>query len=161
MRSLWEKGNPDALLKQETMLFAYKCLLTDMEYPNPEPVKMTQPDLPKLKNNDQRKEFIDNYSSWPVWIDQKLTGERYYRYDLTDKVAMVVKVSQKHDRESYKELKTIGYGAEQYYLVGVSFEYSVKGSTFKEDSTRTFYECGTNKSTLVEYLKDFQKGQVN
>lgn len=122
---------------------------------------LPRPDLPKLKNNDQRKEFIDNYSSWPVWIDQNLTGERYHRYDLTDKVAMVVKVNLKHAWENYKETKTLEYGAEQYYLIGVKSEYSVKGSSFKEDDTRTFYECGTNKSTLIEYLKEFQKGQVS
>lgn len=119
--------------------------------------EVVQPELIILKNNDQRKDFIDNYTSWPVWIDQELTGERYYRYDLLDKAAIVVKVSRKHAWKSYKEIKDYEYGAEQYYLLGVKSDWSQKGTKFTVDDSRTFYECNTNKSALVEYLKEFQK----
>lgn len=124
----------------------------------PEHVKPAQPELPILKNNDQRKEFINAYEAWPIWIDQKETGERYYRYDLSDKVAMVVKVSWKHSWKSYKKSKDYEYGAEQYYLLGVKSECSANlRSIYVEDETRTFYECSTNMTALVEYLKEFQK----
>lgn len=118
-----------------------------------------QPELPILKNNDQRKEWIDKFESWPVWIDQTETGEKYYRYNLTDKVAIVVKVSKKHayDHTRYKELKDYEYSAEQYYLLGIKYEYGVKGLTFKDEDSRTFYECNTNKTTIVDYLKVFQR----
>lgn len=119
--------------------------------------EVVQPELPILKNNDQRKEFIDAYETWPVWINQTETGEKYYRYNLTDKVGIVVKVSRKHSWEHYKETKDYIYGAEQYYLLGVKSEWSQKGSKFVEDDSRTFYECNTNKSALTEYLKEFQK----
>lgn len=117
-----------------------------------------QPELPILRNNDQRKEFIDTYMTWPIWIDQSLTGEKYYRYNISDKVAMVVKVSLKHEWKNYKESKDLEYSAEQYYLLGIKSEWNQKGSSFIEDSSRTFYECSTNRSTLVEYLKEIQKG---
>lgn len=116
-----------------------------------------QPELPILKNNDQRKEFIDDYNTWPIWIDQKETGERYYRYDFTDTVSMVVKVNLRHSHENYKETKEHEYAAEQYYLLGIKYEYGLKGSLFIENDTRTFYECSTNKSALVDYLKVIQK----
>lgn len=126
--------------------------------PEPELEKQEQPELPLLKNNDQRKEFIDAYEAWPVWIDQKETGERYYRYDLSHKVAMVVKVSWKHSWGNYKESKDYEYGAEQYYLLGVKSEWSANArSVYVEDETRTFYECSTNMTALVDYLKEFQK----
>lgn len=112
-----------------------------------------------MKNNDQRKDFIDSYDSWPIWIDQKETGERYYRYDLSEKVAMVVKVSWKHSWGNYKESKNYEYGAEQYYLLGIEYEWHNGKNTYKEDETRTFYECSTNKSALVDYLRDFQKNK--
>lgn len=115
-----------------------------------------QPDLPLLKNNDKRKEFINAYQTWPIWIDLKETGERYYRYDITDNVAIVVKVSLKHAWEGYRESDKINYGAEQYYLLGIKINYSTK-TVFTEDDTRTFYECATNKTALVEYLKNIQK----
>ena len=116
-----------------------------------------QPELPVLKNNDQRKEWIDNYITWPVWIDIPHTGEKYYRYDLTNKVAIVVKVRRKHAYAGYKETKDYEYGAEQYYLLGIKSEWSQKGTKIVVDETRTFYECNTNKSALVDYLKDYQK----
>lgn len=115
--------------------------------------------LPTLKNNDQRKEWIDSYNSWPVWIDLPHTGEKFYRYDLTNKIAITVKVSKKHGWENYKESKELEYGAEQYFLLGVKSEWSQKGAKYTIDDTRTFYECNTNKSTLVDYLKEFQKGE--
>lgn len=117
----------------------------------------TQPELPILRNNDQRKEFIDNYTTWPLWIGQKLTGERYYRYDLSDKVALVVKVSKKHTYESYKETRKIEYGAEEYYLLGIKTEWRQSKNKFVIDEKRTFYECKSSKSELVDYLKEFQK----
>lgn len=157
MRDFWKTNQPDTLLKHETILIALKCNLTDMEYPNPEPVKPVQPELPILKNNDQRKEFIDAYTTWPIWIDLKETGERYYRYDLSDKVAMVVKVSKQHIHRNYKETKDIDYGVEQYYLLGIKAEWHQTGVVYTEDATRTFYECSSNKSQIVDYLKYFQK----
>ena len=119
--------------------------------------KIKQPELSILKNNDQRKEFIEAFETWPIWIDQKETGERYYRYNLTDLVALVIKVSLKHSYKNYNETKEYEYDAEQYYLVGIKYEYGLKGSSFKIDAARTFYECGTNKSSLIDYLKEFQK----
>ena len=115
-----------------------------------------QPELPILRNNDQRKDFIDAYATWPIWIDIKETGERYYRYDLTDKVAMVVKVSLRHARINYERTDDISYGAEQYYLLGVSANYGAK-TIFTEDDTWTFFECNGSKSVLVDYLKDYQR----
>jgi hypothetical protein len=119
--------------------------------------EVRQPELPVLKNNDQRKEFIDSYKNWPVWIDQQQTGEKYYRYNLTDKVAIVVKVSLKHAWKEYKETKDYEYAAEQYYLIGIKAAWNQKGTKIIEDESRTFYECNTNKSALVDYLKEFQK----
>ncbi len=125
------------------------------EVQQPEEVK--QPELPVLKNNEQRKDFIDGYRSWPVWIDQQLTGEKYYRYDLSNKVAIVVKVNRKHAWKDYKESNDYEYAAEQYYLLGIKTTWSSKGTKIVEDESRTFYECNTNKTALVDYLKEYQK----
>jgi hypothetical protein len=125
-----------------------------------EPDQVEQPELPILKNNDQRKEFIDSYITWPVWIDQVETGEKFYRYNLTDLVAIVVKVSKKHEYKNYKETKDYEYAAEQYYLLGVKMGWHAGKTSIVEDATRTFYECNTNKSALVDYLRDFQKKGV-
>jgi hypothetical protein len=152
-----ELGPADIKLleRQKTIVCALASMVAELEAP--EAVKQEQPELPFLKNNDQRAAFIDVYETWPLWIETKETGERYYRYDLSDKVSMVVKVSWKHSWASYKESKDYEYGAELYYLLGVKSEWHSGKSAFVEDDTRTFYECNTNRSALVEYLKEFQK----
>lgn len=146
---------------QKTIVAALACMVAELDKPepDPEPVKQEQPELPILKNNDQRAAFVDAYETWPIWIETKETGERYYRYDLSEKAAIVVKVYWKHSWESYKESKDYEYGAQQYYLVGVKSEWRSGKNVYVEDKSRTFYECGTNRSALVEYLKDFQKSK--
>ncbi|WP_242996628.1 hypothetical protein [Lacrimispora amygdalina] len=146
---------------QKTIVAALACMVAELEKPEPEPetVKQEQPELPILKNNDQRAAFIDAYETWPIWIETKETGERYYRYDLSEKAAIAVKVYWKHSWESYKESKDYEYGAAQYYLLGVKSEWRSGKNVYVEDESRTFYECGTNRSALVEYLKDFQKSK--
>jgi hypothetical protein len=110
------------------------------------PESHEQPELPILKNNDQRKDFIDAYATWPIWIDQKETGERYYRYDLTDKVAMVVKVSLRHVWNHLTKKSEIEYSAPQYYLFGIKAGASWEGRTITME-TEEWYG---NKKQLVK-----------
>ena len=154
---------PPFIERQKIIVAALEAMAEDQEQleseSESEPVKLEQPELPLLKNNDQRAAFIDAYETWPIWVETKETGERYYRYDLSDKVAIVVKVYWKHSWESYKESKDYEYGAAQYYLLGVKSEWHNGKNVYVEDESRTFYECSTNRSALVEYLKDFQKSK--
>lgn len=154
---------PPFIERQKIIVAALEAMAEEQEQLEsesvPEPVKLEQPELPLLKNNEQRAAFIDVYETWPIWIETKETGERYYRYDLSEKAAIVVKVYWKHSWESYKESKGYEYGAQQYYLVGVKSEWHNGKNVYVEDESRTFYECSTNRSALVEYLKEFQKSK--
>lgn len=100
--------------------------------------------LPVLKNDNQRKEFIEDYQNWQIWIDIPQTGERYWKYELDNGVKLVVKAVLRKAylgyQIGYAEEKT--FGAEEYYL-------------FENDNSA--YEAKTNKSGLVKYLKEYQK----
>ena len=120
------------------------CELEDLEEKKDRP---KQPELPQLKNNDQRAAFIDAYETWPIWIDNQETGERYYRYDLPDGTSFVIKMyhSMLYDWKAsvgmrYKE----GYGANEEYLL---------------EPGKFFRDCRTNRTTLIEKLKEIQKGE--
>ncbi len=120
------------------------CELEDLEEKKDRP---KQPELPPLKNNDQRAAFIDAYETWPLWIDNKETGERYYRYDLPDGTSFVIKTyhSMLYDWKAdvamrYKE----GYGANEEYLL---------------EPGKFFRDCRANRTTLIEKLKEIQKGE--
>lgn len=121
------------------------CDLDDIENPPPKP---EQPELPMLRNNDQRAAFVDAYETWPLWVETKETGERYYRYDLSDGTSMVVKVYRaklfdysRTDRP-WEERYTEGYGRHEYYLL---------------HPEKFFRNCEVNRSALIEKLKEIQK----
>ena len=120
------------------------CELEDLEEKKDRP---KQPELPPLRNNDQRAAFIDTYETWPLWIDNQETGERYYRYDLQDGTSFVIKTyhSMLYDWKAdvamrYKE----GYGANEEYLL---------------EPRKFFRDCRANRTTLIEKLKEIQKGE--
>lgn len=91
---------------------------------------------------------MDDYETWPLWIETVQTGERYYRYDLEDGASMVVKVY--HARlfdytaygTAYEERFSEGWGKQEYYLLR-------PGKFFKD--------CKTNRSSLIDKLKEIQK----
>ncbi|MBE5852283.1 MAG: hypothetical protein E7299_04925 [Lachnospiraceae bacterium] len=120
------------------------CELEEMEQKT-EPVE--QPELPILKNNDQRQEFIADYENWPVWMEQPLTGEKYYRYEFENGAAFVVKAYfhkcfDINIRGKWEDRYKDGWGAEEYYIM-------TEGKHFKD--------CLTNKSCMIEFLKNLQK----
>ena len=135
--------------KQKIEVAALASMLCDLEN-TIEPQesvdeKPEQPELPLLRNNDQRAAFVDAYETWPLWIETEKTGERYYRYDLPDGTSFVVKTyhSMLYDYKAgvgmrYKE----GYGANEQYIL--------KPGKF-------FRDCSANRSAMIEKLKELQK----
>ena len=137
---------PEKLMQRQKMIVtALTAMVNELESSAKE---AEQPELPKLKNDGQRKAFIDAYEKWPLWIDTEKTGERYYRYELPDGFAMVVKVyhSMIFDynmagvpwEKRYHE----GWGHEEYYLL---------------KPEKYFHSCKRNRSDLVNFLKEMQK----
>ena len=100
--------------------------------------------LPVLKNDKERAAFIDAYSAWPLWIETAETGERYYRYDLPDGTAMVVRVywSRLFFYNTKGSSSMEGYGHEEYYLL---------------EPGKPFRNCRTNRSALIGKLKEVGK----
>lgn len=125
--------------------------------------KVDEPELieiPKLTNNQQRTEFIDNYLTWQLWLDYTEVGERYYRFTFDNGSALVVKVRQMHKMPYKEDDNGLEYRAETYYLQGIRIKFDGKKNVFAADRTRTFAECTTSKAVLVEFLKEYQKGAI-
>lgn len=114
--------------------------------------------LPPLTNNEKRKEWLEGYESWPLWIDQSETGERYYKYDFDNGSSVVVRASLTHAFKGYRQTKELEYGREEYFLLGVDVNYSVgAGNAFELNRNMTFNESSRSKSVLADYLKWLQK----
>ena len=119
------------------------CDLDQPELPEKEDVA-EQPDLPILKNNDQRKQFLETFHDWPVWFEVPEAAEVYYRYDLEDGCSLVI--------------------CEYHYWVEWMNRY---GEDPEKTGTREYLltpgyhyleNCKSNRSAMVEKLKEIQKG---
>lgn len=103
-------------------------------------------ELPKLRNNDQRKAFLDNYQAWPVWFEVPQASEVYHRFDLSDGSSIVI--CEYHMWLSWKEK----YSGEDPHSTGTR-EYLLK------PGYHYLHDCRTNITALVEHLKNVQKGE--
>lgn len=149
MCDYWVENQPYTYAKYNMMIQVYKLLLKEHDESDQklDPVEQ-QPELPLLKNDKQRAEFIDAYEEWPLWIDNQETGEKYYRYDLPDGTSFVVKV--------YHAMIFLGWevesGSRYGEGYGLSEQYILKPGKF-------FRDCRTNRSAMIEKLKELQKSE--
>ena len=128
--------------KQRLMIGALEGMISDLDTVGISETE--QPELPVLRNNNQRKEFLDNYQSWPVWFKVDEASEVYYRYELPDGCSIVI--CEYRYYLSWMEK----YADENPNCIGRR-EYLLKpGYHYLED-------CKTNTSYLIGYLKDVQK----
>ena len=143
----WKQNEPAVYTKHRMMLRAYEMLLQAQDVADQAPKVVAQPELSQLRNNDQRAAFIDNYESWPLWIETQETGERYYRYDFPDGTSFVVKTyhSMLYDYKAGIGMRRKeGYGANEQYIL---------------EPGRFFRDCSANRSAMIEKLKELQKGE--
>lgn len=106
-----------------------------------------QPELPALKNNDQRKEWLANYKSWGLWYRDENIDVNYYKYDFIDGSRLVV--AEYPQRHTYYSSE---YQDEHYYHL---LEKNKKG--YKELYDEQYRQQTDSETYLVEFLKDLQK----
>lgn len=130
--------------KQKLLIGALAGMICDLDVVIPEPVQPELTELPVLKNNDQRKEFLSKYQIWPVWFEVPEASEVYHRFNLPDGSSIVI--CEYHVWLSWKER----YTDENPDSIGTR-EYLLRpGYHYLED-------CKTNTTALVEHLKKVQK----
>jgi|GEM_PF-934830 len=95
--------------------------------------------LPQMKNMEEREKFILNYQQWCVWCENKLTEETFYRIDLPDGSAIIIRHYPYKDQWNAKE-----YESYQKYLL--------------LPSTKHFKDGESNMTALKEHLKSIQRG---
>lgn len=54
-------------------------------------------ELKELTSNQKRKEFLEDYTGWDIWLDVPDVSERYYEYPLPDGSMIMIKET---DRKS-------------------------------------------------------------
>ena len=101
------EGFPKKLLQKKKILVAALAgMLCDLEMPEQEEQR---PELPIMKNNDQRKEWLRDYKSWGLWYTDEHIGARYYKYDFDNGARLIAEVYTNHN-------EFIGQDYESSYL---------------------------------------------
>ena len=105
-------------------------------------------ELPKLKNDTQRKEWLENYKSWGLWYCDENIDVNYYKFDFSDGSRLIV--SEYPQREAYWTDKKED---EHYFHLLQKGKQKYGGKKYDEK-----YRHTTDSETgLVKFLKDLQK----
>ncbi len=130
-----EASLPAFIEEQKIIVAALAGMVCDLEAaeePDPEPME-----LPDMKNNEQRKAFLENYRSWPVWFRVPNAQEVYYRFDLQNGDSIVIR-ERMYESWKWKETHS-------------TYEYLLKPGYKYLDN------CRTNRTALIDYLRGLRK----
>lgn len=109
-----------------------------------------QTPLPKLKNNEQRKEWLNNYRSWGIWYKDEHIGVTYYRYQFENGAVLIIE-----EYENENEY-TGAYISSYFHLVGGP-EPPRKNGIPKWSRNKKYNRYQNNETELIEFLKEIQK----
>ena len=134
------------VLRKRMIVDALKILLASHE----EAEEIPQPALPEMKNNDQRKEWLNNYRSWGIWYKDEHTGATYYRYQFDNGATLI---AEEYECESQY---TGTYTSSYLHLVGGP-EPPRKSGIPKWNRNEKYNRYQNSETELVEFLKEVQK----
>lgn len=151
-------GLPRNLMMRQRMLVKALRLLMEHEADQddqeeddePDEIEFVQPELPVLKNNDQRKEWLKDYKSWGLWYRDENIDVNYYKYDFCDGSRLVV--AEYPHRRMYWNPKKIS-DEHYYHLLDKNRKFYGTDKTFEQQYMRST----DSETSLVEFLKDLQK----
>ena len=107
-----------------------------------------QPELPVMKNNDQRKAWLANYKAWGLWYEDDHIGVKYYKYDFENGARLIAEVYENLESFSSAYLHLVGGPEPPKGAYGI-------GKWTRHER----YSRHPNSDTeLVEFLKEIQKG---
>lgn len=148
--SIPKKDQPHRLAEERIMAEALECLVAKRRAAAGQE-EFPQPELPPLKNNDQRKTWLRSYQDWGLWYEDRNIGAKYYKYDFTNGARLIV--------EGYLQETYCGDRSEAYYfhLVGGPKPPTDKCAYGKWTRHERYDKYPDSESELVEFLKHIQK----
>ena len=134
----------------KVLVAALAGYISDLDMVMNPPKEPEQPELPRFKNNDQRKEWLRNYEDWGLWYTDKNINVNYYKYDFADGSRLVVAEYQNRINGWNGKEKEDEY---YYHLLEKNKKPYGDGKPYDKQ-----YMNATDSETyLVEFLKNLQK----
>lgn len=110
----------------------------------------TQPELPRLKNNEERKEWLENYQDWGLWYRDERLDVNYYKYDFKDGSRLVAAEYPKREGYWNQEPRDEHFF---HFLKKNKKKYASLDETYDEK----FRNETDSITSLAEFLKEIQK----
>lgn len=110
----------------------------------------TQPELPRLKNNEERKEWLENYQDWGLWYRDERIDVNYYKYDFKDGSRLVAAEYPKREGYWNQEPRDEHFF---HFLKKNKKKYASLNETYDEK----FRNETDSITSLAEFLKEIQK----
>ena len=112
--------------------------------------EITQPELPRLKNNEERKEWLENYQDWGLWYRDERIDVNYYKYDFKDGSRLVAAEYPKREGYWNQEPRDEHFF---HFLKKNKKKYASLDETYDEK----FRNETDSITSLAEFLKEIQK----
>lgn len=112
--------------------------------------EITQPELPRLKNNEERKEWLENYQDWGLWYRDERIDVNYYKYDFKDGSRLVAAEYPK--REGYWNQEP----RDEHFFHFLK-KNKKKYASLDEAYDEKFRNETDSITSLAEFLKEIQK----
>lgn len=107
-----------------------------------------QPELPVLKNQEQRKQWLADYRNWGMWYRDENIDVNYYKYDFADGSRLIVAEYPQRRSSWTKDREDQAY----YHLL----ERNARGYNGTFD--KQYVHSTDSETYLIEFLKELQKG---
>ncbi len=142
-------ANDRRIQRQKILVAALTNLLYDLKANEGEyRRKLEQPELPKFRNNDQRKDWLRNYKEWGVWYSDLNIGVNYYKYDFADGSRLIA------TEYPEREIEWNGEKSDSYFFH--LLEKNRKSYTGRIYDKK-YVHAPDSETYLVEFLKNLQK----
>ena len=132
----------------KVMVAALAGYINDLDTVMNPPKEPEQPELPRFKNNDQRKEWLRSYEDWGLWYTDRNIDVNYYKYDFADGSRLVV-------AEYQNRINGWNGKEDEYYYHLLEKNKKPYGDGKLYD--KQYMNAADSEMYLVEFLKNLQK----
>ena len=143
-------GLPERTILRQQLKVAGLRIIRNLVKDVLETEETTKPELPRLKNNEERKEWLENYQDWGLWYRDERIDVNYYKYDFKDGSRLVAAEYPKREGYWNQEPRDEHFF---HFLKKNKKKYASLDETYDEK----FRNETDSITSLAEFLKEIQK----
>lgn len=140
-----------SLERQKIIVGALASMVTELE--GIEGIENLNQELPLLKNNEQRKEWLHNYKDWGLWYVDDRIEVKYYRHIFENGAQLIAEVYERrlldHSEETFESV--------HYHLVKGPKPPKGQNGESKWTYHEKYSKFPNSESELIEFLRAVQK----